>query len=185
MILDLGVLDDARFVDDEGGAFGDATHDEISGREELIVSHAIGIGDMMFVVAEQGDGDAFLFRPCGLGEGIIAGDAEHGGIERLVISKAGRDFAELGGANAGEGHGHKQEHNVGFPDQLAQCHELWPIGGFGDEGEIRGEIANFKVHDGFWGCCGETRSVQQPASICHTNFQNLVATLGAAAELRN
>lgn len=32
VFLDFGVLNDAGFIDDEGRAFGDATHDQIGGR---------------------------------------------------------------------------------------------------------------------------------------------------------
>ena len=58
------------------------------GGQELLVSHAVGLGDRVFVVAEQRDGDAFLLRPGFLRERIVAGNAEHLGVERVVFGNA-------------------------------------------------------------------------------------------------
>jgi hypothetical protein len=126
----------------------------------------------VFVIAEQRDGDAFFFRPGGLGERVVAGNAEHLGVERLVIRNAGGNIAELGGADAGEGHRHEQQHDVGFSDEVAQFHELRALGGFGDEGEIRGLVADFDGHGGLWGCCGTdgTRTRRPAMSYEFSNF---------------
>ena len=84
MILDFGVADDAFLIDHEGGALGDAAHDEVRFGEELLVSDTVGLGDVVFVVAEELDGDAFLLRPSRLRERVVAGDPDHFGVEVVV-----------------------------------------------------------------------------------------------------
>lgn len=185
MFVDFGVLDHAGLVDDEGGTFGDAAHDEIGFGEELLIGDAVGFGDLMFVIAEQRDGDAFLCGPSGLGEWVVAGNAKNDGVERLVVFDAGGDFAEFGGANAGEGHGHKEKDDIGFADELAQLNEFGPNRSLGDESEVWGLVANVDGHGGFWGCRGDGGSIEQFGLRCHTNFHNVVVILDAAAGSRN
>ncbi len=108
VIFDIGEADDALFIDEEGGAFGDAAHDEVGFGEELVVGDAVGFGGGVFVVAEEGDGDAFFLCPSVLGEGVVTGDAEDFRVEILVFVDAGGDVAEFRGADAGEGHGDEE-----------------------------------------------------------------------------
>lgn len=146
----------------------------------------------MLVVAEQGDGDAFFFGPCGLGKWIVARNAEHLGIERFVFSNACGNFAELSGADAGEGHRDKQQHDVGGADEVAEIDQLWAFGGFGDEGEVRGRIADFDGHGSLWGCDGEAVTIEQLADMsyeisefgkhlgCGSGIEELMDDLGHA-----
>jgi hypothetical protein len=113
VFFDIGEADDALFIDEEGGAFGDAAHNEVGFREELVVGDAVGLGGGVFVVAEEGDGDAFFLCPSVLGEGVVAGDAEDFSVEILVFMNAVGDVAEFGGAYAGEGHGNEEEDDIG------------------------------------------------------------------------
>lgn len=70
MVLHIGEADDALFVDHERGTFRHAAHDEVSFREKLLVSHAVSFRDVVFVIAEQGQGDAFFLRPSFWAKGL-------------------------------------------------------------------------------------------------------------------
>ena len=52
----MGVLDDAISIDEEGGALGDASHNEVLLGEELIVSDAVSFGGFVIVVGEKLEG---------------------------------------------------------------------------------------------------------------------------------
>ena len=83
-------------------------------------------------------------------------------------------LAELRGAAAGEGHRHEEQHDVGFSDEIAQGDQLGAIGGFADEGEIRGFVADFDGHGGREVDWLEVGGTIKPAFlICHTNSQHL------------
>ena len=146
MFLHIGEADYAFLVDDKGRAFRHPAHDEVGLGEKLLVSDAVCLGGGVLVIAEERDGDAFLLGPSGLGEGVIAGDREDLRVEILVGADAGGNVAQLGGANAGEGHGDEEKDDVGFADLVAEFHELRAVGGFGDEGEVWGFVACFDGH---------------------------------------
>ena len=95
-------MDDAAGIDDEGGPFGHASHGEILVGEEAVVGRPVGLGDLVFIVAEEGDADAFLFGPGGLGERVVTADAEDLGAEGFVFVEALGDGTEFVGADAGE-----------------------------------------------------------------------------------
>lgn len=84
-VVGLGVLDDAGFVDDEGGALGDAAHDEVFVWEEGSVGDVVGGGDVVVVIAEEFEGNTFFFGPGFLSEGVVTADADDGGVEIFVI----------------------------------------------------------------------------------------------------
>lgn len=142
---DLGVLDDAGFIDDEGGAFGDTCLAEIFVREEAVVGDAVGRGGGVVVVAEEGEGDVFFFGPCLLGEGVVAGDGEDAGVEGGEFVEAAGDFAEFLGADAGEGHGDEEEDDGGFAGVFGERDVFGAVGAEGGEFEVWG-----------WGTCGES-----------------------------
>ena len=99
------MLDDAVFVDDEGGTGADgAQPDQV--RQEGAVLFA----DFLVQVAEERELDVLLFGPGFLGEGRIYADAVDGRVQLLVGGETGGDVAHLLGADAGEGEG-KEEQN--------------------------------------------------------------------------
>lgn len=149
MILNFGVADDAFLIDHEGGALGHATHDQVRFGEELLVGDTVGLGDFVFVVAEELDGDAFFFRPCRLRERVVAGNPDHLGVEVVVDGDAFGNIAKLGGADAGEGHRHEEKNEIGLADELGEFHEFWAFRAFRDEGEVRGFVADIDCHDVF------------------------------------
>ena len=100
----------------------------------------------MFIVAEKGERDALLLRPCFLREWIVARNAKHLGIERVVLGNPFGNLAELRGAATGEGHRHEEQHDIGFSDEVAQGDQLRAGSGFSDECEIWGFVADFDGH---------------------------------------
>ena len=152
-VVDLGVLDDALAIDDEGGAFGDTAHGEVLLGEEGVVSAAVGFGDIVFVVGEEGNLDAFLFGPIGLGEGVVAADPVDFGAEALVVAEAFADGAEFGGADTGEGHGEEEEDGLGAGRDFRKLDEGRAVAGEGGEGEIWGLVADVNGHVCICGWC--------------------------------
>lgn len=146
MLLGFGILDDAFFIDDEGRALRHATHDEVGVGEEAFVSHVVGRSSLVLVVGEEGQLDAFLLGPLRLRERVVAGDADHGGVELGVFVELVGDGAELGGAASGEGHGNEEKDDVGLPDVLGKSEEFRAFRAFGDEGEIGGFSSSCKCH---------------------------------------
>ena len=71
-------------------------------------------------------------------EGIVAGDADNGGIECCVFVELLGHRAELSGAAACEGHGDKKKNDVLFADVLGESEKFGAFRAFGDEGEIGG-----------------------------------------------
>ena len=136
MLLSFGILDDAFFIDDEGRTLGHAAHDEVGVGEEAIVSDAIVSGGLVLVVGEEGQLDAFLFRPLSLCEGVVAGNADDGGVKSCIFVELVGHGAEFSGASAGEGHGHEEKNDVLFTDVLGESEEFGAFRAFGDEGEI-------------------------------------------------
>lgn len=142
----LSVLDNARFIDDEGGALWHATHDQVFGWKEAVVGDAVSGGDFMVVVAQELKGDTFFLSPDFLSEGIVTTDAKNFGVQIIVGVDAFGDLAELCGADACEGHRHEQKQDVGGADVLAQLEKLRAIGAKGGDGEIRGGSADGECH---------------------------------------
>lgn len=110
--LHFGVLNDALFIDDKGGTFRDAAKDQVFRRQELFVSDAVGFRDFVFVVGQERDGDAFLFRPLALSEWTVSRDAEDLRVETVIGAQSGRKVAQFGGADAGEGGWEEHEDDV-------------------------------------------------------------------------
>ena len=142
----MGVLDEAGLIDEEGGTLWHATHDEVFFGEELVVGDAVGFGSLVVVVGEELKGDAFFFGPSGVGEGVVAGDAEDLAVEVGVGSESGGDFAEFFGALPGEGHGDEEEEDVLLAGLFGEFDNFGTAFAEGDEGKIRGLIANFDAH---------------------------------------
>ena len=136
MLLRFRILDDARLIDDEGRALGHASHDEVGLGEKAFVGHSVVGGGLVLVVGNEGQLDAFLGGPLRLCKGVVAGDANHGGVELGVFVELFGHRAELGGAAAGEGHGHEKKDDVGLPDVLGESEEFRAFRAFGDEGEV-------------------------------------------------
>ena len=103
-VVDLGVLDDPGFIDEESGAFGNPAHDKVLFGEELIVGDAIGFRSLMIVVGKELEANTFLFSPCCLGKWIISGNSENFAVQISVSPKTGGDVAKLLRADTGEGH---------------------------------------------------------------------------------
>ena len=150
MLADLRVLDGAVLVDHEGRALGHATHDEIGFGKELVVGDPVGLGDGVLVIAEEFDRDALFLGPGFLGEGVVAGNPDDGGIKCLVVRDSCGNVAELLGADAGESHRHEEQHDIGFSHEIGELHEFGAVRAFGDEGEIRCFVAFLKCHVGRW-----------------------------------
>lgn len=154
-VVGLGVLDDTGFVDDEGGALWHASHDEVFVREEGGVGDVVCGSDVVIVIAEEFEGDAFFFGPGLLSEGIVTADSDDGGVEFFVFVDALGDLAELGGADAGEGHRDEEEEEVGGAEVFGEFEELGASGSEGREGEVRGGGADGECHGRWWGLnCG-------------------------------
>lgn len=140
-VVRLGVLDDAIGIDDEGGAFGDAGLAEVFLGQEGVVGDVVGFGDAVVVVAEEGDFDVLFFSPGLLSEGVVAADGEDAGVEGGEVIEAAGDFAELFGADAGEGHGHEEKDGLlaGAEGDVFRAGGAdggeFEIGGFGADGE--------------------------------------------------
>jgi hypothetical protein len=145
----LGILNDAVFVDDEGGTLRDATHVEIFLREEAVVGNVIGFGDFVLVVTEEVDPDALFLFPVLLGERIVAADAEDLRVEVGILGKFACNGTELGRADAGEGHGDKKEKNAAFAELLAELDDFRAFGSKGGEFKIWGGGAYSECH-GDW-----------------------------------
>ena len=109
---DFGVLDGSVAIDDEGRTFRDTAHGEIFLGEETVVGKAVGFGDVVFVVAEKRDRDAFFLGPVALRKGIVAADAKDFRAETFVFAETFAHGAKLRRADAGEGHGEKEEHDL-------------------------------------------------------------------------
>jgi hypothetical protein len=142
----LGILDDAISIDEEGGALGDAPHNEVLLGEELIVSDAVSFGGFVIVVGEKLEGDALFLSPRGLCKGIVAGDSENRAVEVRVGTEARRDLAELSRAHACVGHRDEEEEDVLLTDLLGKFNYFRAAFAEADEGEIRGFIANLDTH---------------------------------------
>ena len=141
-----GVLDDASFVDDEGGALWHATHDQVFGWQEAVISHAVSGGDLMIVVAEELKGDAFFFSPGFLCKWIVTADADDLGVQGCVGVDALGKLTEFRGADAREGHRDKQKQNVRGADVFGELEQFGAIGTEGGDGKIRGGRANRESH---------------------------------------
>ena len=158
-------MDDAGFIDEEGGALGHAAHDEVLLREKLIVGDSVGRCGFVVVVGEEFERDVFFLGPSGLCEGVIAGNAENFAVQGGVGFESGGNGAEFLGANTSEGHGDKEKEDVllaglfgkgdNFGTTFAEC----------DEGKIRGLIANFDAHIG-WSIVGVLRMQTEILKIC-------------------
>ena len=147
-VVDLGELDDAIFINEEGGALGNAPHDEVLLGEELIVSDTVSFGDFVIVVGEQLEGDALFLSPRGLCEGIVAGDSENLAVEVGVSTDPRGDLAELSRAHACVGHRDEEEEDVLLAELLGEFDYFRAAFAEADEGKIRGFIANLDTHGG-------------------------------------
>ena len=145
-VVGLGVLDDTGFVDDEGGALWHSSHDEVVVWEEGGVGDVVSGGDVVIVIAEELEGDAFFFGPGFLSEGIVTADPDDGGVEFFVFVDALGDLAEFGGADAGEGHRDEEEEDAGGTEVFGEFEELGASGSEGGEGEVRGGGADGECH---------------------------------------
>ena len=145
-IVDLGVLHDSGFIDEEGGALGHATHDQVFLGEKLIVSNAVGVSRLVVIVRKEFQGNALLLGPSHLREGIVAGDAVDLAVEVGVGSESCGDLTKFLGADAGEGHRDKEKQDVLLSGLLGKGDYFGTTFAESDEGKIRGLIANFDAH---------------------------------------
>ena len=114
-------------------------------REKAVIGDAVSRRDFVVVVAEQRSGDLLFLRPCFLGEGIVAADAEDDGVEAGVIGESLRNRAQFLGADARECHRHEEQNDVGLAGILGQRHKFDAVGMFAGEREV-GSFGSFGEH---------------------------------------
>jgi len=105
---DLGVANNPHFIYDKGGSFGNSVHVDY----ESIVETAVGFGNFLIEVAEQGEIQLLVVLIPGQGEERIYTDAEHLGVHLVIEGDIIAHAAQLFGAGAGEGLGEEKEKDI-------------------------------------------------------------------------
>src|SRR5581483_11020990 len=102
------VANNPHFIDDKGGSFGNAVHVEY----ENIVETAIGFGNFLIEVAEEGEIQLLVVLISGQGEEGIYADTEHLGVDLVIEGDIIAHAAQLFGARAGEGLGEEKKKDI-------------------------------------------------------------------------
>jgi len=105
---DFRVANNPHFIYDKGGSFGNSVHVEY----ESIVETAIGFGNFLIEVTEQGEIQLLVVLIPGQGEERVYADAEHLGVHLVIEGDIIAHAAQLFGAGAGEGLREEKEQDI-------------------------------------------------------------------------
>ena len=145
MCDDLTAIEEQRALDSRGidrrrfAALGAAGLGALAA--PLAAKAPAGLAERMVTLATpdgQLDADLALVGPGLLRKGAVDADPDDVGIEPGVLGQAGRDVAELLGADPGEGQREEQEDGVLGTKVGTELHVDQTGRGLGLEGEIRG-----------------------------------------------
>ena len=129
----VNVLNDAFFIDHEGGAIAKAL---------LFVENAVILDDGAFEIAEKGKGNSELFREFAVGGNAVYTHAENLSVGSFEFGDIILIRFQFLRSTTGERQHVNRQHDVFLAFEIAQLVGL-PIGG--SQCEIRSRVTNFQV----------------------------------------